>query len=81
MFNKYNNVKIDKKAVSDFIEQEVNKFVAEKSTEEKLTRDTFEDYTVNNEFINIVNDKLVLEIFVGLGFEEHRETIILYYEI
>ena len=81
MFNKYNNVKIDKKAVSDFIEQEVNKFVAEKSTEEELTKDTFEDYTVNNEFINIVNDKLVLEIFVGLGFEEHRETIILYYEI
>lgn len=72
LFDEYENVKIDR--------NEVDKFV--KETMSSKNYNDVESYSVDYEFINIVNEKLVLEIGIKLEHETSGiSTTVLYYEI
>lgn len=72
LFDKYDNIKINKAEVTNFIEK-------------NMSLDSYSDisnYEVDFEIINLVNDKLVLEIGIELTHKTGAiSTTILYYEI
>lgn len=75
IFNKYENIKINKNDVNDFIKEEIEKNVSGNTNE-----DTFVNYAVENKILNIINDKPILKIYIALNYENHIESTILSYD-
>lgn len=72
MFDKYLDVKIDEQLVNEFVDESMS----------EIDYPNMETYEVDYQFINIVNDELVLEIGISITLQDELKTsTILYYHI
>lgn len=74
IFDKYDEIKIDRNKVNNFINDRMNSYINEKS----------DKYKVEYQIINILDGNLVLEIGVGIMKNDSNysyNSVILYYEI